>query len=800
MAFEVPIEKLHRVCDDQDLNFSTTGEIAPLVGILGQERALRALQFGLGTRSEGFNVYVAGSPGTGRTTAVMAYLQGMAKQQPVPSDWCYVNNFRDPYHPHAMRLSPGQATRLRVDMEALVAELRRRIPLLFEDEQYAEKRNAVTVTLQEQRQKILAGLAQVAQQAGFLIEASSAGLALVPLKDGRPLSDEEFAALDEPQRQEILTRRLGLEAQVDVATKQVRLAERRIQEQVQALDHEMALIALRPAIAELKDKYATSADVLVYLDAVQTDILDQLAAFQGEENAAASEDAGPSPAEFFRRYAVNALVDNSESMGAPVLTEDNPSYDNLFGRIEREAEFGALITDFTMLKGGTLQRANGGYLVLPAEHLIEDSFAWVSLKRALRSGLIGIEDASERTGGVPVKSVRPEPVPLDIKIILIGDPQTYYVLYDEDPDFRELFKVKADFDTRMQRTSEHVRAYLGFVSALCQRERLRPVQRAAAAKIVEYSSRLAEDQEQLSTHFAQVADILREADYYAVQDDLPQITYEHVQKAIAERVYRSDMLQQELRKDVDDGTLLIDTTGTATGQVNGLSVLEMGDYAFGFPTRITATIGMGKEGVVDIEREARLGGSIHTKGVLILSGLLHNHYAQDKPLNLSAHIVFEQSYSDVDGDSASTAELYALLSRLAGLPLKQGLAITGSVNQCGQVQAIGGVNEKVEGFFAVCQARGLTGEQGVIIPSSNVRNLMLKEDVVEAVRTGAFHVYAVDSIDQGMELLSGVPAGTRNPDGQYPDGTFHARVDTRLRQLAEDLEHFGDEDDPDPHS
>ena len=484
------------------------------------------------------------------------------------------------------------------------------------------------------------------------------------------------------------------------------------------------------------------------------------------------------------------MVDNSEVQGAPVLIELNVTYNNLFGRIEREAAFGALVTDFTMLKAGALHRANGGYLVLPVAGLLANPLAWDGLKRALRSRQISIEDVAERTGAVPVKSVRPEPIPLKVKVILIGDPSSYHFLYHADPDLEELFKVKAHFDVSMDRNPENVHAYVAFFSALCRKENLRPLQRDAAARLVEYGSFLVEDQEQLSTHFAQIADIVREANLYAGQDSAAHITREHVQRAIDERVHRSDMLQQRLREDMLKGTTLIDTDAAVVGQVNGLSVLSLGDYEFGFPTRITATVGLGREGVLDIDREADLDGPVHTKGVLTLSGYLIHQYAQDKPLTLSAHLTFEQSYNEVDGDSASSSELYALLSALAELPIQQGIAVTGSVNQHGQVQAIGAVNEKLEGFFELCKARGLTGRQAVIIPRSNVRNLMLNEELVRAVQAGMFHVYAVESVDQGITILTGVEAGVRAADGQYPPGTVHARVDARLRALVKGIEEF----------
>jgi len=793
MTNEVAVDKLRKVCDPQQLSFETTSEVRPSVAILGQERALRALRLGLSTRSVGFNVYVAGQAGTGRTTAVMSFLAEAAKEKPVPADWCYINNFRDPYHPKAIRLPSGQASRFRHDMTALVEEMGKRIPQLFEGDQYAERQESIQDAFERERQQILAGLARIAQQSGFFIETSSTGLALVPLRDGRSMSEEEFAKLDEANRQEIATQRNSVETEVGAAMKRVRAVEKQMRQRVQALQQEIALVGLGPAVDDLQETYKDSPDVLAYLHEVQSDLLRSLVALgtQGEPPPGAPEPTPQSRAFDSRRYAVNVVVDNSQCVGAPVIAEPNPSYDNLFGRIEREAEFGTLVTDFTMLKAGTLHRANGGYLVLPVEELLSNAGAWEGLKRALRSGEIAIEDGSERMGGVPVKGVRPEPIPLDIKVVLIGGPGSHFLLHERDPDFGELFKVKADFDVRMARSVQHVQDLVGFVSALCQREKLHHLRREAAARVVEYASRLAEDQEQLTTHFGDIADVLREADCYATQESAAYVAEKHVQRAIDERIQRSNMVQRRVLEQITEGTMWIDTDGQVTAQVNGLYVMDVGDYEFGGPRRITASVGMGKEGVLDIEHHVHLAGPLHAKGGLILVGYLNGRYAQDKPLNLSASIGFEQSYEEIEGDSASCAELCALLSALSGLPVKQSLAMTGSVDQHGRVQAIGGVNEKIEGFFEVCRVRGLTGKHGVIIPRANVRNLMLKQELVEAVRQGQFHVYAIDSVDEGMEVLTGAKAGERRPDGAFAEGTVNALVDARLCKLAEDLHKFG---------
>ncbi|UCC66429.1 MAG: AAA family ATPase, partial [Deltaproteobacteria bacterium] len=574
--------------------------------------------------------------------------------------------------------------------------------------------------------------------------------------------------------------------------RQVRGFEKLINEVLQKLDREVALYVLGPLIEDLKEKYQDLDEVVAYLDEVWNDILENLSQFrpQPQEQPSTPFPMPEGKELLFRKYEVDVLVDNSDLRGAPVIIELNPTYNNLFGRIEKEAQFGALVTDFTMIREGSLHRANGGYLVLPVEEVLRNLFSWESLKRALRNREIAIEEAGERLGFLATKSLRPEPVPLDAKVILIGTPWLYHLLYAWDEDFNELFKVKADFDTRMDRTEENIRDYVSFVCTVSEQENLKHLDSSALARLVEHGSRLAEDQEKLSTRFGEISDVIREASYYATQEDSPYVTGAHVQKAIDERFYRSNLLQERIREMIERGTLMIDVDGEKVGQVNGLSVIDLGDISFGRPNRITASIGLGREGLIDIEREAKLGGPIHTKGVMILSGCLAEKYAQDKPLSLSSRLVFEQSYSGVEGDSASSTELYAILSSLSGLPIKQGIAVTGSVNQKGEVQAIGGVNEKIEGFFEVCKVKGLTRGNGVIIPASNVTNLMLKEEVVEAVRQGKFHLWAVKDIDEGIEILTGVKAGQRQKDGAFEEGTVNYLVDERLRELSEALKEF----------
>jgi len=792
MPRELPPERLRMVCDPASLQFQTTEELAPLEGIIGQARAMRALQFGLAVREHGFNIYVAGVPGTGRTTAVKAFLEEVAKQKEVPPDWCYVHNFRDPYYPKALMLPAGRGRALREDMRRLIEEARREIPRAFEKEEYTARKERIGDGLRKRREELFTRLGERAQEKGFLIQSSQMGLLIIPVVNGNPISDQEFMALPSEAREEILRRRSEVEEELKLAMKELKTAEKEANEEVQRLDREVALQAVGHLLADLKERYLDLPPVREYLQAVEEDILERIAQFRGMPE--------PSPDMLlplarmrelaFRRYQVNLVVDNSDLVGAPVVLEFNPTYNNLFGRIEKESEFGALVTDFTMVRPGSLHRANGGFLVLPVEDLLRNIFSWDGLKRSLRNRQIILEEAGERLGFIATKSLSPEPIPLQVKVILIGSPLLYHLLYAYDEDFNELFKVKADFDTRMDRTEENIKAYAASLRALCQKECLRQMDAAAVAKVVEHSSRLAEHQEKLSTRFLEIADILREANYYASQEGASLVSKEHIGRAIEERVYRSNLIEEKIRELIERGVFVIETEGEAVGQVNGLAVISLGDYVFGRPHRITASIGLGREGVIDIEREARLGGRIHTKGVLILSGFLADRYAQDKPLALSARLVFEQSYEEVEGDSASSTELYALLSALSGLPLRQGIAVTGSVDQKGQVQAIGGVNEKIEGFFRVCQVKGLTGEQGVIIPEANLPNLMLREEVVEAVREGRFHIWPVRTVDQGMEILTGIPAGELRPDRSFEPESVNDRVNRRLQQLASQLRNF----------
>ena len=784
----VPAERLRRRFDADALGFETLAELEPLQGIVGQARAAAALRFGLEVEAEGFHIYVAGPPSIGKMTMVRLFLEELAKQKPTPPDWCYVHNYNDPYQPLVLELPPGRGRELQQDMRRLLEQARRELPRAFESEEYTNRRDELGRQLDQQRTQLMEAFGEKAQQNGFLFQLTPIGVALIPLIGGRPITEQDYQALPAPIREEIQQRRATLETELKQTLRQIRELERQARQQLEELDKQVALAVVGGLMEDLIEKYTDLPQVKAYLERTEQDILENIGLFRGERPAWLPEGM-PIPLLWlqevaFRKYQVNVLVDNSQQQGAPVVIEHHPSHSNLFGRVEKEAQFGALYTDFTLIKPGALHHANGGYLVIPVEELLRSPFSWESLLRALRSGQIEIEDPVETLGFAVAKTIRPEPMPLRAKVILIGSPLYYYLLSAFDDEFSELFRVKAEFDTRMEINEQNIRDFLRFLCSVCCRQNLRTLDNTGAARMLEYALRLASDQQKLSTHFGSLVSVLQEAHYWAVQEGAAQIAARHVDKALEQKVYRSNLLQERVQELIQRGVILIDTRGEAIGQVNGLSVINLVDYEFGRPSRITASVRPGNAGVVDIEREVKLGGPIHSKGVMILTGYLAATYLPDAPLTLSARLVFEQSYEGVEGDSASSAELYALLSAIAEVPLKQSIAVTGSVNQRGEIQAIGGVNEKIEGFYEVCKAQGLTGEQGVIIPVANLQHLMLKEEVVEAVRDGKFHIWAVSHVNEGLEILSGLPAGERDADGKFPEGSFNARVEARLREFS----------------
>lgn len=776
MIRELSVNELRHVCNPKSLNCNSSAESDALKTIFGQERAVRAMRFGLDIRDQGFNIFAAGVSGTGRTTAVERFLENIAAQQPTPSDWCYVHNFEDSYRPHAICLPVGRAHEFQKDLEIFYKAIVEDIRAAFESENYAEQREATLKTFQQQKEKIFKELGKLAKGKGFGLQMAAMGIMTIPLINGKPINEEDFLKLEDSERENFRAKQEELQVEIEAAVRQTRDLDKKAHTALDELDQQVANFVLHHLVENLEEKYKDISDVLSHLEAIHHDVIENLSQFKTETKE--GELPIPTPKDSKKnKYQANVLVDNSKIIGTPVVVEMNPTYTNLFGRIEQEAFMGALVTDFTLIRGGSLHQANGGFLVLPAEDVLRNPYTWESLKRSLSNREISIEQPVER----PVftaKSLKPEPIPLDVKVILIGRPETYQILLSLDDDFRELFKVKADFDSQMERNEERIQEYISFVCTLCENEKLRHVEQTGLALIVEHGSRLAGDQNKLSTKFGELADVIREANYYAGGDDAEFVTAVHIEKAIEERFYRASLIRDRMRERMADGTIMIEVSSEKIGQVNGLSVMQLGDLTFGQPNRITASVGLGKQGVVNVEREANMSGPIHTKGVLILSGYLAQKFAQDKPLSLNAHLAFEQSYGGIDGDSASSTELYAVLSALAEVPIKQGIAVTGSVNQKGEVQVIGGVNEKIEGFYEICKLKGVTGEQGVMIPASNVENLMLKKEVLDAVEKGEFHVWAVETIEDGIEVLT----GERNK-------TFE-QADSRLSKMAEDLAKF----------
>lgn len=793
-GMELTADLLYQRCDPDQFDFETTADLENLEEIIGQPRGVEAMQFGTGIEQQGYNIFALGAPGTGKRALVRQLFEERQSSKPVPDDWCYINNFDQSYKPKALRLPAGKGTTLKEDMERLVEELRTALSTAFESEEYHARRQEFEQEFQERQQEALGEINRQAREKNFSAVRTPAGVVFAPVREDEVLSPEEIDNLPDEKRKEMEEQAAQLQENLQKQLRQVPRWQREMREKVRDLNREFANFAVAGLIDELRQKYQEISGVVDFLDKVQEDIIDNVQEFlaqQAEQQEAQGAGGGMAPSPFqkespqMRRYQVNVLIDHSDSEQAPVIYEDNPTFQNLIGRVEHVARMGALMTDFNLIKPGALHRANGGYLLLEARKLLMQPFAWEGLKRALRSGQIRIESPEQMFSLISTVSLEPEPIPLNIKVALVGEPLLYYLLAAYDPEFHELFKVKADLAERMERNSDNQEQYARLIAGLIHKHELHPFDRSAVARVIEHSARMTGDAEKLSTQITDISNLLQEANYWARHNQKEQVSAADVQQAIEAKIYRSDRLRERVQEEIERGTILIDTEETKVGQINGLSVIQLGDFAFGRPSRITARIRLGKGEVVNIEREVELSGPIHSKGVLILSGFLGARYALNRPLSLSASLVFEQSYGGIEGDSASSAELYALVSAIAGVPLRQSLAVTGSVNQYGQVQAIGGVNEKVEGFFDICRARGLTGDQGVLIPQSNVKNLMLRRDVVEAVSKGQFHIYPVETIDQGLEILTGQPAGEPDEDGVYPPDSINRLAQDRLAELAE---------------
>lgn len=821
MAEQEPLslDELRWRCDTERFSFETTEDLEAHDDIVGQDRAVEAIEFGMGIDKDGYNLFAHGPSGLGKHDTVERFLKKRAAEDETPPDWCYVHNFEVSNEPQVLQLPAGRGCELREDMESLIEELKAVIPAAFESEDYQTRRQAIDEEFQEKQEAAFEELQEEAEKQDVTVIRTPAGIALAPVRDGEVIPPDEFDQLPDEERETAEETIEELQGRFEEALRNVPKWERNRRKKLEALNEEVTEFAVGDLFEELRGRYEDEDDVLEYLEDVQADVIERASdimqavrmeqqpqmAQQMAQQMQAQQGGGGGPAApgmgqdsgdaspIFRRYKVNVLVDNGEQEGAPVVYEDHPTLENLVGQVEYVAQFGALMTDFNLIRDGALHRANGGYLVLDARKLLMNRLSWEQLKRALFSNEIRIESTRQILGMARTVSVEPEPIPLDVKIVLIGERRLYYLLSHLDPEFSELYKVSVDFEEQMGREEGIHDAYPALLASYIDEEELRPFDETGVAQVMEHAVRMAGDREKLTTHSESVKDLLREADYWAGKEDREVVTDADVRQALQAQKHRKGRIRDRMQEQIERETILIDTDGDHVGQINGLSVLKLDDFSFGKPSRITARVRMGKGEVTDIEREVDLGGPLHSKGVMILQGLLGARYAREKPLALSASLVFEQNYGGVDGDSATLAETLALLSELAEVPVRQDIALTGSLNQHGQVQAIGGVNDKIEGFFETCKRKGLTGEQGVMVPQSNVKNLMLDEEVVQAVQEGQFNIWAVETLDEAIELLTGMPAGERDDTGAYPEESFNARVDDRLEELAEKAKQFKEE-------
>jgi lon-related putative ATP-dependent protease len=777
MNHKLTSEQICLPSDPSKFDFETTKELEPHSRIIGQPRGIKAINFGVSVDSPGYNIFVMGESGTGRTTAIKRFIEEKATTLPVPDDWVYVNNFLKPHYPIALRLTPGKGKSLQDTLEQLIEQLQGALPRAFDSDAYRDEIHKLEEKMSTTRDQELNSLQERVREQGGALVAVAEGLQIIPAAEGKPITPEQFAALPQEEQDEWRETSKALEHQLEETLRSLRDHEGVVQEELQELVRKVASSVVELSMEPINQLFAQNEEVLEYLELLKVNIIDNVPLFHHEEKS----DVAKIPADIrFRRYKVNVIVDHFRTKGAPVIVENNPTVLRLLGRVEHEAGFGgAISTDFTMIRGGALQAANGGFLVLRTRDLLTEPRAWDSLKRALVAGTTCPDDPVSR-GGVATYSLDPEPIPIDLKVILIGPPEHYFMLHANDEDFRATFKVVADFGIEMDRTPENEHEYATFISSRCYEEGLLHFDPGAVSRVVEQGSRLAGSQRKLSTHFGEIADLIREGSHWADKAGRKIVTSDDIMHAIRERIYFRGRTEARLRERIMDGTLLITTVGEVVGQVNSLTVTQVGEHRFGQPSRVTARTYMGKGGVVQIDREVRLAGPIHNKGVMTLIGFLGGRFATEQPLSLSAQITFEQSYGGVEGDSASAAELYALLSSLSGFPIKQEVALTGSINQRGEIQAIGGISEKVESWFKLCKEQGFTKGQGVLLPASNIEDLMLDEPLRDAVDNEEFSLWALSTIDDGLEILTGRPADE-----------VHEAVQNRLHELAEGIESFG---------
>jgi len=801
---------LYSECDVSQFAFETTAELSDAKGLVGQDRALDAIRFGTRMETSGYNIFALGPHGAGMRDGVIRHLQSISGQRPVPSDWVYVNNFTNPNKPIALRTTAGRAEALRSGVADLIQDLRGSIPAILESEEYKKRLAAIDANYTQHQGEAFEALRIRAEAKNITLLSTPSGFAFAPQREGQVMKPETFNELPEEERDKIKKTVGELEQELAAIFQHVPGWEKERRDQVHELNREVATNAVGHSIHDLTAMFEGNEKVAAWLVELETDLVDNIGLFTAEDRELQATTMGPLGADVFRRYTVNIIVENGPDAapeptagnsnggfiggGAPIITEEHPAFANLIGRVEHMSHMGALVTDFSLIKAGSLHRANGGYLLIDALRLLREPLAWDGLKRALRTRRIVLESPGDYLSLVSTVALEPDPIPLDTKVILFGDRLLYYMLAENDPEFRDLFKVSADFDDQIDRDGETDMLYAEMIATLCRENDLLPLSAAAVGRVIEESSRFAEDAEKLSLEVGNVTDLMQEADLYAREGAADAIDVSHIQRAVDERVHRSDRLRERSLEAITRDVIMIDTEGGVVGQINGLSVLSLGQASFGRPTRITARTRMGQGHVVDIEREVDLGGALHSKGVLILTGFLSAHFAVATPLSLAATLVFEQSYGGVDGDSASAAELVALISSLAQVPINQGLAITGSLNQLGQIQAIGGVNEKIEGFFDICVRRGLTGDQGVVIPHANVKHLMLRRDVIDAVERGVFSIYPAETIEDAVTVMTGIHAGLRDEENEFQPGTVFSRVDQRLAEFAEAKASFGKAD------
>ncbi len=785
---ELDYTQLKRSCSPEEFSFRTTQEIPPLEGIIGQERAVQALDFGLAVKMKGYNIYMSGPSGTGKTTYARASTEKLAATEPVPSDWCYVYNFQNPRCPLALRFEAGLGKQFKEDMEELVQLLKIELQKVFRADDYEKQKSELLHSFDEERGALMDDMSAMAGEYDFQVKTTNSGIYFMPLVEGKAVGEEEYDNLAEDVKADIEKKSQTVQEKAGSIMRDIRELDKASKKRVEQLDYKVGMFAIGHHIGAVQEKYQEYERVIAYINAMQEDVLENISQFfeEEEESDGALASLLPmlskKPAEDVTlKYKVNLIVDHSETKGAPVVVTFNPTYYNLVGEVEYDSEFGNLTTDFMKIKGGLFHKANGGYLIVQAQDILSAPQAWEALRRVIKTKEINMDSVREQLGAVVAPTLKPEPIAADIKVIMIGSNYYYETLSQYDDEFDKFFKIKADFDYEMPGTEENIWKIARFIKGFVEREKTMEFDVSAVCSIVEYSFRAAERQDKLSTRFNHLAEILCEAVTWAKLEGAETVTAEHIHKTVYEKEQRMNLYEEKLDEMLADDVIMIDTQGSEIGQINGLAVLDMGNYVFGNPTRITATTYVGKSGIVNIEKEARMSGQTHDKGVQIISGFLGQTYAQNFPLSLSCRVCFEQNYNGIDGDSASSTELYCILSSLAELPIRQDLAVTGSVNQKGEIQAIGGVTYKIEGFFDLCRKRGLTGEQGVIIPVANVRELVLKDEVVEAVKCGTFHIYPISHIDEGIELLMSMPAGKKNKNGTFPVNSVHGKVMKKLR-------------------